>query len=451
MRIAVIGTGYVGLVSGVCFAEFGFEVVCIDNNIAKIKELQSGRVPIYEPGLNKLIHKNVAAKRLSFTADAHDGVKSADIVFIAVGTPSKLDGSADLSYVYQAVDEISSLINRDAVLVIKSTVPVGTTMAIKKFLLDKGVDVDVAFNPEFLKEGVAVEDFMHPDRVILGVESEKARRILSQAYRPLYVFNTPIIFTNLETAELAKYASNAFLAMKVTFINEVANLCEVCGADVNEVAIAVGLDRRIGDKFLQAGPGYGGSCFPKDTSALRDFALKLGVEMPLLNETINSNGARRAKMVEKIIQACGNDVREKNIAILGVTFKANTDDMRNSPSIDVVNFLVERGAHIKIYDPSFSEQAKQIFHEQEFSNDAYSNCDGADAVVILTDWSEFRALNLRELKKRVKNPLLIDLRNIYALSEASAAGFIYHSVGRAIQPAGRAAKTSRSSILKKDC
>ncbi|MDR1333686.1 MAG: nucleotide sugar dehydrogenase, partial [Holosporaceae bacterium] len=300
-------------------------------------------------------------------------------------------------------------------------------------LLKKGIDIDVAFNPEFLKEGAAIDDFMHPDRVILGVESKKAEKILTQAYRPLYVFNIPIVFTDLETAELSKYASNAFLAMKVTFINEIANLCEACGADVNEVALAMGLDKRIGDKFLQAGPGYGGSCFPKDTSALADFAQQFGVDLPLVKETIKSNNVRRTKMVEKILAACNNDVKGKNIAVLGVTFKANTDDMRDSPSLDIISALLKDGANIRIYDPSFSDQAKQIFKDIKFCANAYDNCDGADAALILTDWSEFRALNLHELKRRMKNPLLIDLRNIYTLSEISESGFEYYSVGRCLR------------------
>ncbi|MDR1982374.1 MAG: UDP-glucose/GDP-mannose dehydrogenase family protein [Holosporaceae bacterium] len=430
MKITVIGTGYVGLVSGVCFAEFGFDVICVDNNASKILDLQKGNVPICEPGLDKLILKNAQAKRLAFTTNIEKSVEDADIIFIAVGTPSKSDGSADLSYVYQSIDEVAPFMNKDAVLVIKSTVPVGTTRSIRKCLLDKGVVVDVAFNPEFLREGVAIEDFMHPDRVILGVESDKAKRILSQVYRPLYVFNTPIMFTSLETAELSKYASNAFLAMKIAFINEIADLCESCDADVNEVATAMGLDKRIGDQFLQAGPGYGGSCFPKDTSALKDFADKLGVNLSLVNETIKSNNSRRIKMVEKILAACNNDVKGKNISVLGVTFKANTDDMRDSPSIHIINDLLQRGANIKIYDPSFSNQAMQIFSGIEFSNNAYDNCNEADVVIILTDWSEFRALSLRELNKRVKNPLLVDLRNIYSLTEVNASGFNYCSVGR---------------------
>jgi UDPglucose 6-dehydrogenase len=314
--------------------------------------------------------------------------------------------------------------------VIKSTVPVGTTRAIKLFLFNKGIEIDVAFNPEFLREGAAVDDFMRPDRVILGVESKKARKMLSNAYRPLYAFNTPIVFTNLETAELSKYSSNAFLATKVAFINEIANLCEACGADVNEVAIAMGLDKRVGDKFLQAGPGYGGSCFPKDTFALLDFSQKLGVDMSIVNQTIKSNLNRRTMMINKIFNACDNHVKGKNISVLGVTFKANTDDMRESPSIVIVNSLINSGANIRIYDPSFSNQAKDIFRNVSWSNDAYENCDDADVVIIITDWPEFRAINLQELHRRVRYPLLIDLRNVYNVSEVKSAGFVYYSVGR---------------------
>ncbi len=430
MKITVIGTGYVGLVSGVCFAEFGFNVVCVDNNLAKVESLQRGEVPIYEPGLDKLMKKNMDAGRLTFSSDSKDSVKDADIVFIAVGTPSKEDGSANLDYVYSAVAELSDAVNKDAVLVIKSTVPVGTTKSVKRFLQNRGVEIDVAFNPEFLKEGAAIDDFMHPDRVILGVESEKAKRVLSQVYRPLYVFNVPIVFTNLETAELSKYSSNAFLAMKVTFINEIANLCEACGADVNDVALAMGLDKRIGDKFLQAGPGYGGSCFPKDTTALADFAEDFGVRMNLVEETISSNNARRERMVKKILSACDGDVKDKNISVLGVTFKANTDDMRDSPSIEIVGALQKAGANIKVYDPSFSDQAKRIFENVSWEKNPYDCCNNADVVLILTDWTEFRALNLKELRKRVRCPLLIDLRNIYSVDEVKASGFLYCSVGR---------------------
>ena len=430
MKITVIGTGYVGLVSGVCFAEFGFDVVCVDNNLAKVESLQRGEVPIYEPGLDKLMKKNMNAGRLTFSSSTKDSVKDADIIFIAVGTPSKEDGSANLDYVYSAVGELAASVNKEAVLVIKSTVPVGTTKSVKKFLQDRGVEIDVAFNPEFLKEGAAIDDFMHPDRVILGVESDKAKKVLSQVYRPLYVFNVPIVFTNLETAELSKYSSNAFLAMKVTFINEIANLCEACGADVNDVALAMGLDKRIGDKFLQAGPGYGGSCFPKDTSALADFAKDFGVQMNLVKETISSNSARREKMVKKILSACDGNVEGKDIAVLGVTFKANTDDMRDSPSIEIVKALQKAGANIKVYDPSFSDQAKRIFEDVSWEKNPYDCCNNADVVLILTDWTEFRALNLKELRKRVREPLLIDLRNIYSVDEVKASGFLYCSVGR---------------------
>ncbi|MCR4623265.1 MAG: UDP-glucose/GDP-mannose dehydrogenase family protein [Alphaproteobacteria bacterium] len=430
MNITVIGTGYVGLVSGVCFAEFGFDVTCVDNNLAKVESLKKGEVPIYEPGLDKLMKKNMVAGRLGFSSSTKDSVKDADIIFIAVGTPSKEDGSANLDYVYLAVAELAGSVNPNTVLVIKSTVPVGTTKSVKKFLQDRGVEIDVAFNPEFLKEGAAIDDFMHPDRVILGVESKKAKKVLSQVYRPLYVFNVPIVFTNLETAELSKYSSNAFLAMKVTFINEIANLCEVCGADVNDVALAMGLDKRIGDKFLLAGPGYGGSCFPKDTSALADFAKDFGVNMNLVEETISSNDKRRAKMVKKILSACDGEVKGKDISVLGVTFKANTDDMRDSPSIEIIQALQEAGANIKVYDPSFSQQAKRIFNNVSWEKNPYECCNDADVVLILTDWSEFRALNLKELRKRVKNPLLIDLRNIYSVDEVRASGFSYCSVGR---------------------
>lgn len=430
MNITVIGTGYVGLVSGVCFAEFGFDVTCVDNNLAKVESLKKGEVPIYEPGLDKLMKKNMEAGRLGFSSSTKDSVKNADIIFIAVGTPSKEDGSANLDYVYSAVGELADSVNPDAVLVIKSTVPVGTTKSVKKFLQGRGVEIDVAFNPEFLKEGAAIDDFMHPDRVILGVESKKAKKVLSQVYRPLYVFNVPIVFTNLETAELSKYSSNAFLAMKVTFINEIANLCEACGADVNDVALAMGLDKRIGDKFLLAGPGYGGSCFPKDTSALADFAKDFGVDMNLVEETISSNDKRRAKMVKKILSACDGDVKGKDISVLGVTFKANTDDMRDSPSIEIVQALQKAGANIKVYDPSFSQQAKRIFSNVSWEKNPYECCNNADVVLILTDWSEFRALNLKELRKRVKSPLLIDLRNIYSVDEVKASGFLYCSVGR---------------------
>lgn len=430
MQIAVVGTGYVGLVSGVCFAEFGFDVSCIDNNTSKISELKKGNVPIYEPGLDKLLSKNLESKRLKFISSMQEGVESADIIFIAVGTPSLPDGSADLSYIYESVKELAKYVKKNAVLVIKSTVPVGTTRAVKKFLLDLGVDIDVAFNPEFLKEGGAVDDFMRPDRIILGVATKDAKKVLTQVYRPLFVFSVPIVFTNLETAELSKYASNAFLAMKVAFINEVADLCEKCDADVNDVALAMGLDKRIGDKFLQAGPGYGGSCFPKDTKALANFAEQFGAKMRIVNETIASNDARRDKMIQKILDACDHKIEGKKFAVLGVTFKANTDDMRDSPSIEIIKALQTKGAHLTIFDPSFSEQAKKIFEDIPWARNVYDACRNTDVALILTDWSEFRAINLNELKKIMKLPFIIDLRNIYSVEEMTSLGFKYCTIGR---------------------
>ena len=431
MKITIIGTGYVGLVSGVCFSEFGFSVTCVDNNATKIELLCRNESPIYERDLDKLLIKNANAKRLSFTTDITESVKNTDIVFIAVGTPSAEDGSADLSYVYNAVSQISAHIHKDAVLVIKSTVPVGTTRSIKKILLNVGVDIDVAFNPEFLREGAAVEDFMHTDRVIIGVETDRAKNMLRNVYRSLYDFNIPIIFTNLETAELSKYASNAFLATKIAFINEIANLCEKSGADVNKVAIAMGMDQRIGDKFLQAGPGYGGSCFPKDTTALASFAKHLGVDMSIVEATISSNNKRKKTMVEKIFNICNNDVAGKKISILGVTFKANTSDMRDSPSIEILNSLIDAEAHVTVYDPSFSDYAIDIFKDDvSWADNVYNCCDDADIAIVITDWPEFRAINLSELRQRMKNPTLIDLRNIYRASKMEAAGFSYYSVGR---------------------
>lgn len=431
MKIAVIGTGYVGLVSGVCFSEFGFNVVCVDNNAAKIEMLNAGGVPIYEPGLDKLLKKNHDAGRLSFSTDTKNSVSSADIVFIAVGTPSKPDGSADLSYVFSAVEEISHSISDDAVLVVKSTVPVGTTAEVKKILAKNGKKTSVAFNPEFLKEGAAIDDFMHPDRVILGVENERAKQVLSQVYRPLYIFNIPIVFMNLESAELCKYASNAFLAMKVAFINEIANLCEKCHADVNDVALAMGLDQRIGNKFLQAGPGFGGSCFPKDTSALVDFAReKYDIRMGIVEETIKSNNARKIAMVDKIINACNGNVSGKQIAVLGVTFKANTDDIRDSASLEIIPKLQQSGAIISAYDPSHSSEAKKVLPNVTWADDAYTLCKSADAIVILTDWSEFKALEISRIKELMAGNIVVDLRNIFDPIEVESTGLKYFGIGR---------------------
>lgn len=431
MNIAVVGTGYVGLVSGVCFADFGFNVTCVDTNKEKIDILNSGGVPIYEPGLSTLIKKNVDAHRLLFSTSLHESVENADIIFIAVGTPSREDGSANLDYVFSAANNIAESIKENAVLVVKSTVPVGTTAKVKKILEKNGKNNSVAFNPEFLKEGAAIDDFMHPDRVILGVESEHAKKMLSHVYRPLYVFNTPIAFMNLESAELCKYASNAFLAMKVSFINQVADLCEKCNADVNDVALAMGLDTRIGSKFLQAGPGFGGSCFPKDTSALSDFAKKdYGINMSLVDETISYNNKRKINMVDRIVDACNGSVNGKKVAILGVTFKPNTDDIRDAPSLDIIPRLQKLGAKINAFDPSNSTEAKKCIENVEWGKDIYSASNQADAVVILTDWNDFRSINLNKLSDKMNGNVLVDLRNLYSPSEAREAGLQYYSVGR---------------------
>ena len=434
VKVSVIGTGYVGLVSGVCFADLGFKVVCIDNNTQKIDLLNSGVVPIYEPGLEALMKKNTEAKRLSFSADINQ-IADADVIFVAVGTPSKENGGADLSYIYQAAEDVARHMKKDAVLVIKSTVPVGTSKAVKSFLYKKGLTVDLASNPEFLKEGSAVKDFMFPDRIVLGTETQKAKEILNSLCSAFCtncenIKQTSIVFTSIATAELSKYASNAFLATKITFINEIANLCEICGADIDQVANVMGLDKRIGEQFLKVGPGYGGSCFPKDTLALAYVADKIGVDMSIVKQVIKSNTDRRIKMAEKVISECGGSVNGKTISILGATFKANTDDMRDSPSIEIVNYLIEHGAKIKMYDPSFSKQAHEVFPNVEWTNNAYDNCSGADAVVIITEWPEFKKLSFNELGKVVNTTLLIDLRNMFDIPTTDFAGFRYVSIGR---------------------
>ncbi len=431
VKVVIVGVGYVGLVSGVCFSEFGFDVTCVDNISSKIDLLNSGGVPIYEPGLSNLLKKNRDAGRLHFTTSIEQAVSDADVIIIAVGTPSREDGSADLRYVFGVAEEISTCIRDSAVLVVKSTVPVGTTSEVQKILRLKGKKSAVAFNPEFLREGAAVSDFMRPDRVILGVRDENAKKLLTQLYRPLYTFNIPIVFMDLESAELCKYASNAFLAMKVAFINEIANLCECCNADVNDVALAMGLDNRIGGKFLQAGPGYGGSCFPKDTSALYDFSKNVyGIELSLVRETINSNNRRKISMVEKIIKFCGGSVAEKTLAVLGVTFKPDTDDMRDSPSLDIIPHLIQHGANIRVYDPSNSSDGKKMLKGVKWASDVVSACENADAVVILTDWNEFKALNVEYICNVMRRKVVIDLRNIFIPREVREHGIEYYSIGR---------------------
>src|SRR5438552_1991569 len=435
MRIAMIGTGYVGLVSGACFSEFGVEVTCVDKDAAKIERLSRGEMPIYEPGLDHLVASNMAAGRLRFTGDLKTAVAGADAVFIAVGTPSRRgDGHADLSYVFAAAAEIGEALqqngNERTLVVTKSTVPVGTGRRVER-ILQKALPAgrfDVASNPEFLREGSAISDFMRPDRVVIGTESEHARTVLRALYRPLYLFETPIVFTTLETAELIKYAANAFLATKITFINEVADLCEAVGANVQDVARGIGLDGRIGGKFLHAGPGYGGSCFPKDTLALAQTAQQLGAPTRIVEAVVSVNDDRKLAMAKKIEAAFGG-VKGKTIAVLGLTFKPNTDDMRDAPSLVIVPYLQKAGATIRAFDPEgHREAAKQM--QLTYCSDTYEALEGADGVVLLTEWNEFRALDFARVKAALKTPLMVDLRNVYRPAHMHEAGFRYVSVGR---------------------
>ncbi|NNE85861.1 MAG: UDP-glucose/GDP-mannose dehydrogenase family protein [Alphaproteobacteria bacterium] len=433
MRIVMVGTGYVGLVSGACFSEFGWDVVCVDKDADKIAMLQRDEMPIYEPGLEDLVKRNVAAGRLEFTTDLPAAIAGAQAVFIAVGTPSRRgDGHADLSYVYAAAEEIAQHADPQTVVVTKSTVPVGTGREIiermRKVRPENGLDV--ASNPEFLREGAAIEDFMRPDRVVIGAETEHARTVLRGLYRPLFLRDTPIVFTSLESAEVIKYAANTFLATKITFINEFADLCEQVGANVQDVARGIGLDGRIGGKFLNAGPGYGGSCFPKDTRALVQTARDAGSPVTLVEQVVAINDGRKSAMADKIIAACGGSVEGKMIAVLGLTFKPNTDDMRDAPSLVVVPKLIEAGASIRAFDPEGMEEAREILQSVTWCDDGYSAMAGADAVVILTEWNEFRALDLGRIKSLLSAPLMIDLRNIYNPDEMARNGFDYISIGR---------------------
>jgi UDPglucose 6-dehydrogenase len=434
MKIAMVGTGYVGLVSGACFSEFGWDVVCVDNNSDKIAMLKHGRMPIYEPGLEDLVERNVAAGRLTFTTDLEAAVKDAQAVFIAVGTPSRRgDGHADLSYVFQAAEDIARNADGYTVLVTKSTVPVGTGREVMKriYAVRPDAEIEIVSNPEFLREGSAIEDFMRPDRVVIGADTERAAEAVSALYRPLYLRDTPIIKTSLETAELIKYAANTFLATKITFINEFADLCEKVGADVQDVAKGIGLDGRIGSKFLHAGPGYGGSCFPKDTAALVRSARDAGAPISIVEQVISVNDNRKEAMARKIIDACGGDVSGKTIAVLGLTFKPNTDDMRDSPSLVIVPRLIEAGATVRAFDPVGMDEAKKALDGPVWCRDAYDAMDGADAVAIVTEWNEFRALNLERVKSLLKKPVMIDLRNVYRPQQMREAGFDYVSIGRA--------------------
>jgi UDPglucose 6-dehydrogenase len=433
MRIAMIGSGYVGLVSGACFADFGHEVVCVDLDETKIEKLRQGVIPIYEPGLDQLVADNVAAKRLSFTTDLAEAVVDSEVVFIAVGTPSRRgDGYADLSYVYSAAASIAKAISGFTVVVTKSTVPVGTGDEVERIIRETNPKADVAVvsNPEFLREGAAIEDFKRPDRIVVGADEERARAVMSRVYRPLYLNQSPLVFTNRRTAETIKYAANAFLAMKITFINEMADFCEKAGADVQDVARGIGLDKRIGSKFLNAGPGYGGSCFPKDTMALVKTAQDLGTPVRLIETAVAVNDQRKRAMGRKVITLCGGNVRGKTIAVLGLTFKPNTDDMREAPSIAVVQALVDAGARVRAYDPQGMEAAVHLLPPIDYTDSAYEASEGADCMVIVTEWNEFRSLDFKRLKKSMKTPALVDLRNIYKRTEIESQGFAYESIGR---------------------
>jgi UDPglucose 6-dehydrogenase len=433
MRIAMIGSGYVGLVSGACFADFGHDVVCVDSDETKIDRLRQGVIPIYEPGLDRLVADNMAAGRLSFTTDLAAAVADAEVVFIAVGTPSRRgDGHADLSYVHAAAAAIARAADGFTLVVTKSTVPVGTGDEVERIIRETNPQADVAVvsNPEFLREGAAIEDFKRPDRIVVGMEDERARAVMSAVYRPLYLNQSPLVFTSRRTAETIKYAANAFLAMKITFINEIADLCEKADADVQDVARSIGLDKRIGPKFLNAGPGYGGSCFPKDTLALVKIAQDLDVPLRLVETTVAVNDQRRRAMGRKVIAACGGSVRGKTIAVLGLTFKPNTDDMREAPSIAVVQALLDAGARIRAYDPQGMAAAAEVLPPIGYAASAYDAAEDADCLVIITEWNEFRSLDFGRLKKGMKGHVLVDLRNIYKRNEVVAHGFIYESVGR---------------------
>jgi UDPglucose 6-dehydrogenase len=433
MRVAMIGTGYVGLVSGACFADFGHQVTCVDKEASKIAALKSGKIPIYEPDLDRLIAANVREGRLDFTTDLARPVSEAQSVFIAVGTPSRRgDGHADLSYVYAATREIAAALSGFTVVITKSTVPVGTGDEVERIIRDARPDADVAVvsNPEFLREGAAIQDFKHPDRIVVGTNDVRARQVIADLYRPLYLNQAPILYTGRRTAELIKYAANAFLATKITFINEIADLCEKVGADVQEVARGIGLDNRIGSKFLHAGPGFGGSCFPKDTQALIKTAQDHEVPLRIVEAVIAVNDTRKRAMARKVSGAFGGALRGKTIAVLGLTFKPNTDDMREAPSIPLITALQDMGAKVRAHDPEGMDQARNVLPEVVYCDGPYVCAENADALVIVTEWEQFRALDLERLKETMAAPIIIDLRNVYRPEEMTKRGFIYESVGR---------------------
>lgn len=432
MHITVIGTGYVGLVTGACFAEFGVEVTCVDVDKNKIENLKKGIIPIYEPGLDNIVEKNSKAGRLHFTTDIKSAVEQALVVFLAVGTPPKADGSPDMSFYQQAAKDIAEAMNGYKVLVTKSTVPVGTGKWLREFVSEQQkikTNFGVASNPEFLREGAAIDDFMRPDRVVIGSNEEDAIAIMKDLYRPLYLIETPIVITSLEAAELIKYAANAFLATKITFINEIANLCDAIGCDVHDVARGMGMDNRIGRKFLHPGPGYGGSCFPKDTRALTTVADQFGVETLIVDAVVEANERQRQAMIPKIEKLVG-DFKDKQIGVLGLSFKPETDDMREAPAIDIIRAMQERGARVKAFDPVAMEEAKHSLPDVEFANDEYEVIEGADALVIITEWNQFRALDMEKVKSLLKSPKIADLRNIYEPEDMRELGFEYIGVGR---------------------
>ncbi|MBX7055563.1 MAG: UDP-glucose/GDP-mannose dehydrogenase family protein [Pyrinomonadaceae bacterium] len=432
MHIAVIGTGYVGLVSGACFAEFGTDVICVDVDATKIEKLNNGIIPIYEPGLDAIVKKNVEDGRLHFTTDIRSAVERAQVVFLAVGTPPQADGTPDMSYYRQAAKDVAEAMNEYKVLVTKSTVPVGTGKWLRNFVqenLKVATEFGVASNPEFLREGAAITDFMRPDRVVIGSNEDRAIEVMKELYRPLYLIETPIVITSLEAAELIKYAANAFLATKITFINEIANLCDAIGCDVHDVARGMGMDNRIGKKFLHPGPGYGGSCFPKDTRALTTVADQFGVETLIVDAVIEANDRQRDAMIPKIEKLVG-DLNGKRIGMLGLSFKPETDDMRESPAIEIVAELIRRGASIKAFDPVAMEESKHFISGIEYAHDEYDAIDGADAMVIVTEWNQFRALDLERVRTLLAEPKIADLRNIYEPKEMRQMGFEYVGVGR---------------------
>jgi len=435
MKITIIGTGYVGLVTGTCLAEFGHHVICVDKDAEKINQLHKGQVPIYEPGLEALVEKNIGEKRLKFTTNFAEAVPEAEAIFIAVGTPTSRrgDGYADLTYIFEASKELADHLKGYTVIIDKSTVPVGTARQVERVIrqANPAADFDVASNPEFLREGAAINDFMRPDRVVIGVQTEKAEQVLHEIYKPLFLLDTPIVSTTIETAELTKYAANAFLAVKISFINEIANVCEAVDADISALAKAIGMDGRIGGKFLHPGPGYGGSCFPKDTLALMRIVQEHGESLRIVEAAVEVNSAQKARMVKKIRDILGGSVAGKTLAVLGLTFKPETDDMRDAPAVTILPALIEKGARIKAHDPKGMQEARKYLPDEvEYAKDAYDACENADAVVLMTEWNQYRALDLKKIRSIMNGQIFIDLRNVYEPERIKSEGFQYMGIGR---------------------